>query len=81
MAGGAECLKAVNPSPPSSFVLPTHPPPSENRTVCVSRSCSLPENCISWSGRLEREPVAMVTTGLQTRGKDEVVAGCVFLTL
>jgi len=27
-------------------------------------------------GRLEREPVAMVTTRLQTSGKDELVAGC-----
>lgn len=32
-------------------------------------------------GRLEREPVAMVTMGLQTSEKDELVAGCGLLAL
>lgn len=62
--------------------------------LCLLRPLTHPQSCVSPvgvahclriasapPGRLEQEPVAMVTTRLQTSEKDELVTGCGFLAL
>lgn len=79
--GKLRFLWAACPPPPSSLVLPRARPQVGAELCELSWSCSLPRIASAPPGRLEREPVAMVTTRLQTSEKDEMVARRGFLTL
>lgn len=83
--GGTEFSVGHVPPPSSAFVRhpPTNSPTSkwEQSWVSPVRAAHCLRIASAPPGRLEREPVAMVTTRLQTSAEDKLVAGCGFLAL